>query len=414
MSPAPKTRWLIVSLFRSKRAYLAVGVDGLLSISTLLMTVATARQSSVSEFGVLAFTLTLYMLVIGVFRATVTDTTLSLPSTPENLSSGYQKILFAGLLSGASLLVVGLATEIVYLVILGVGLPGLLAMDYIRVTASALYRASVAFRLATLWSLSSASVSSAALFLQIPAPWVFAAWGFSGAVLGIIAGKIQGLPSRPKWNRQILRDRTTSWFALDYLAGSGGSQLTTAMLGLLVTPTLLAALRGAGTLLGPANLVSTSARSLMLPFLTRARAISEHRERRLAAVATVLLAVISALLGLTIILLAPLLGIHLLGETWTVAKTVLVPLAIESVFALAGSVPSAGHRMRFAGRRAAVLRLSVGVLRPSLVIPAAFLHGAAGAAWVMAFLSAVSLVLWWASYAQLLRQSERSARRSLT
>jgi hypothetical protein len=97
-------------------------------------------------------------------------------------------------------------------------------------------------------------------------------------------------------------------------------------------------------------------------------------------------------------------GHQLLGDSWTVAKLALLPLSFEALLALVGGIAAAGHRVAFASIRTLVLRLSVGIPRPFIVLGCAVVWGISGAAWSMAAISAVNALLWWASYRLIVRR----------
>jgi O-antigen/teichoic acid export membrane protein len=400
-----RTKFLggVVSLMSSRRAYLALLVDGLFSVSSLLLAVAVARSSGIEEFGAFGLATVLYLFSMGLIRAAVTDTTLSLSASKENLHSGFQRATLMSLFIGGILVAGGLVAGSHYLVIVGVSTPGLAALDYIRVTNSAMYRPLAALLLGASWTTCVFAISIAALVVPVAPLVVFAVWSGSGSIIGLVAWVSGRFPWRPQWRRNSRHTRAAAWFSVDYLAGSGGSLMSTSLLGGVLGTSVVAALRGAGTVLGPVNLLSTTARSLTLPYLTRARSNGGAHEIRSAALVTAVLMLAVSPLAIIILFIPYDIGVELLGESWVVVAPVLAPLAIESAAALAGSVASAGHRSKLAGGRALSLRLTVGIVRPVAVVAAGTALGAVGAAWTMAAISILNVILWWASYWQLTR-----------
>ena len=401
----------VVLLMSSRRAYLALAVDALFSLSSLLLAVAIARASSVEEFGAFGLAMVLYLFTVGLIRAAVTDTTLSLGPSKEDLHTGFQRAILMSLVIGGVLTTGGLITGLHFVSIVGITTPGLVALDYIRVTHSAMYRPLAALWLGVSWTLAVFVISVTALLLPAEPLIVFAMWSGSGAIIGLVAWSVEQFPWRPLWRRNERATRAAVWFSLDYLAGSGGSLVSTGLLGAVLGPSVVAALRGAGTVLGPMNLLSTTARSLALPYLTRVRVGGAAHEIRSAALITGSLMLGVLPLAILIMFMPDGIGIELLGESWHVVAPVLVPLAIESAAALAGSVASAGHRSKLAGARAVSLRLSIGIFRPIAVIAAGTACGASGAAWMMAAISILNVILWWASYWQLTRRDEQTSDR---
>lgn len=399
-----KSKSMLRRLFSSKRAYAAVFVDGLFSVSSLVLSVAIARSSSVSDFGSFALAMTVYLFSIGILRASVTETVLSTTIAPARIRDGFRRILSISAAGAACIVVISWIFTQPYLLILGLCLPGILALDYIRVTNALLSNVRVAISLGLLWSICVLAIGVTVLIFPLPALVVFSMWGFTGAVIGIVAAFRLRLPLVPRWRRDVKVTRSALWFGADYIAGSGGSLLTTTLLGGIFGPPILAALRGAGTILGPANLLSTTTRSFALPYLSRAREVGAGHEFKQAAVVAVVSMFSMSPLLLVVIFLPPQIGVALLGETWAVAGSVVLPLAVESLAALGGAVAAAGHRSRLAGSRSFYLRLSTAIIRPIVVIYCAVQGGAEGAAWSMAGLAILNFAVWWGSYFLLCRR----------
>ncbi|MDT0193790.1 hypothetical protein Q9R30_00290 [Arthrobacter sp. AB6] len=400
-----------VALMSSRRAYLALAVDGLFSVSSLLLAIAIARSSSVEEFGAFGLATVLYLFSMGLIRAAVTETTLSLGPSKVDLHNGFQRAILISLVIGGVLIIGGLITGMNFVLVVGISTPGLAALDYIRVTHSAMYRPMAALWLGLAWTISVFAIGVTALLVRVEPLTVFAVWSGSGAVIGLVAWALGRFPLRPLWRRNERDTRAAAWFSVDYLAGSGGSLVSTGLLGAVLGASVVAALRGAGTVLGPMNLLSTTARSLALPYLTRARLRGAAHEVRSAALITSALMLAVLPLAAILLLIPDAFGAELLGESWEVVAPVLAPLAIESAAALAGSVASAGHRSKLAGARALTLRLTVGIVRPVAVVAAGTAAGAVGAAWMMAAISVLNVVLWWASYWQLMKSDEKATAR---
>lgn len=386
------------SLMGNRRPFSAVLVDGLFAISSLVLSVSIARSSTVSEFGSFAFAMTIYLLANGMIRATVTETTLSSIPSRGVLRDGFQRALFISIAASCVLLTVGAIWAMPFIVVLGLCLPGMVALDFVRLTNALINSPHIAIVLGLVWAGAVLVLGIAVLFVSVPAISAFSFWGATGALMGIVAALHGRLSCIPKWRRDVKRTRNAIWFGADYVAGSGGSLLTTTLLGGVFGPNILAGLRGAGTILGPANLLSTTTRSLSLPYLTRARQVGPGHELKSAFFAAAATMSLVAPLLIVVVLIPPQIGAALLGQTWTVAGQVLLPLALESLLALGGSVAAAGHRSRQSGSLSFFLRLPTAVARPIVIIYFAAQNGIQGAAWSMAALAMVNLVVWWTSY----------------
>jgi hypothetical protein len=389
-----------------RRVLFAVIANGLVSITSLLLAVAIARSSDAWQFGQFSIAMAVYLFGIGLIRAAITETTLAAEPAAGVNSRGFRRSSLVSILAAVGMVAVGLAAHNDYLVVLAVAFNGLVCIDYLRTVEAALYRARAALVQGCLWSGATAVISVVSLVVHIDAHAIFTVWAVSGAAIGYISALVVRLSLLPSWGRHSAETRAAVLFSLDYVAGSGGSTLSTALLGVTSSATTVGALRGAGTMLGPVGLLSTTVRSLIIPYLTRARKLGGRHEFSRAATVAILLGFILAIPAVLLCFVPDPIGSALLGSTWAASAPLLPPLAIESVLALLGNIASAGHRSRMAGVRSLVLRLSVGIPRPFLIIAAAALWGALGAAWAMAALSIANCVIWWISYRQLSQESE--------
>ncbi len=256
------------------------------------------------------------------------------------------------------------------------------------------------------WSVISLGVSATSLVLPLDSVVVFAAWAITGALLGYVTLLVIGMPRLPGWQRERTDSRAAAIFSADYLVGQGGIHLTTGLLGLLDDARVLGAVRGAGTLLGPMNLIATTASSLMLPYLARDQQDPNRQLRSAVAAVAVQVAVLAPLLIL-LQFIPDSVGEQLLGDTWQYAALAILPLSLDSIFSVGTGVAISGHRVNFAGRRTLLLRIGLGIPRPLVILFSAYTWGIGGAAWSMAIFALVSAVGWWWSYYDL---SHRAAK----
>ena len=236
------------------------------------LTVSIARQSTVQEFGEFAMTMVVFVLAMGMIRAAVTDTTLARVASTRVRDECFRRGSLLAICMGISATVGGLLSSNLYLLVLGCGMHGLFALDYNpRVTNTAMYRAQTAWWPSALWSSIVIAVAVVALITPIE-PWaVFLAWSIGGAVLGYASASAQHYPWKPGWPRDRQATRAAGIFSLDFLAGSGSASLTSTILGAILGAPIVGALRGAGTLFGPATLIASTCRSVAIPYLIRAR-----------------------------------------------------------------------------------------------------------------------------------------------
>lgn len=393
----------IVRLISNRRAQLAIASNALVSIAGLLLSVAIARRSSVDEFSTFAVAMSMYLLVNGCIRAAITETTLSAELGRVDNRGGFERASLAALVAAVCLAGAGWAFHSWYMVVLGLCVHGLTALDYARTVNSVLFRADTAMAQTLAWSVVVGIGSVISFAIPVPPIAIFSVWAAVGALIGYVSLCVDGYSWLPTWRKNRQHSRAATLFSLDYLAGSGGSLLSTNLLPMAIDATAVGAIRGAGTILGPVGLLTTTARSLAIAYLTRARDVSGRHEFRSALTVTAALTCVVGPLALSLAFIPDSIGVQLLGDSWSTASSVLFALALESVFALIGSVAAAGHRSRMAGARSLSLRLAVGIPRPLFVVAAATLFGLEGAVWAMVVIAAINVILWWSSYWNLTR-----------
>lgn len=406
MTPSPKSALSLARrVMASRRAQFAVLGNGSVSIASLGLSVATARTTTIEEFGAYAMAMIVYAFATGGLRAAFTETALAHPNDPEAFGRSFRRASLVAILGGIAIFTWGLLSGNLFMGILGVALHGLVTLDTIRIFESAVGNARRAFMLGAIWSGVTLAPSMCSLFWPVSSLILFTVWAGVGATIGYVSLAIRHGPWLPGWPSNPVETRAASLFALDYAVGSGGSALTTTLLGVVVNTNVVGALRGAGTLLGPVNLIASTVRSLTIPILARAQA-DPVGELRTASRITIAVTLVIAPLLTAMQFIPVAWGEWLLGDTWTIAAIALLPMAIESIMGTIGSIPAAGHRAALAGKRALLLRLTVGIPRPAIVIFAATAWGIPGAAWSMAAISTVNALIWWISYRQLLRRRE--------
>lgn len=386
-----------------RRLIFAVGGNGLASLASLALSVTIARASSIADFAEFSLAMVAYLFGSGLIRSALTDSALSRPADRDTFVRSFRRASVIALLGAALLVAWGLVAANVYLLTLGVAFHGLLVFDFLRTFDSAAGAAGRAMVSTTMWSALTITSAVLAIAGVLDVGIVFLMWAASGALAGYILMLVARTPVLPRWARHREDTRASALFALDYAVGSGGALLTTGVLGVVDGGRILGAVRGAGTLLGPLNLIATTVRSLLLPFLSRRNDVPGRQISAALRVAALQVAVLVPFL-VALQFLPDTWGEQLLGDTWQLASQALLPLSIEAIFALIGAVANSGHRVAFAGGRSLVLRLAVGVPRPFIVLACAYAWGLAGATWSMAAISALNAVLWWASYYHLSRR----------
>jgi len=158
----------------------------------------------------------------------------------------------------------------------------------------------------------------------------------------------------PEWLGDSKADRLR--FGGEALMGAGASFIVLLAAAALVSSAAVAALRGAGTVMGPLSLTMTAVTLAVVPELRRTgpsvSAVRAWRHLRKVAIALSALAVIA---GVVAWLLPAAWGARLLGDTWSVVREIIPLTAVEYV-ALAWLAASAAG-LRAQGRSGSLLRL---------------------------------------------------------
>lgn len=277
-------------------------------------------------------------------------------------------------------------------------------LDFFRTFDSATGHVIRSLNATSTWSAFSLLVSVSAFFTPLDPLLIFTAWAVSGALIGYGWAIVARISILPFWSRNKADTSIAATFTADYLVGAGGAQLTTGLLGFVGDARILSGVRGAGTLLGPINLISTTARSMMLPFLAR-NSHDQNLQIRSAVAAVVLQVLVLTPLLLILQFIPDSVGEQLLGETWQIARIAILPMSIDAIFNVIMTPAIAGHRVAFAGIRSVSVRLAIGLPRPFIILFSAYTWGIVGATWAMAAMAIIGALVWWISYHDLCRRN---------
>ena len=388
----------------AQRAPVALVTNALSSFGNFALAIVIARNSSLSELGEFGVAFSVFALLTGLTRSVVAESVMSLPNwQPTFLRSGHDVTLIAAA-SGAVLVAFSAAFHLQYLLAVGLFLPGLALYDHLGVVNMAVGRPLVAMFQECARTISVLGLVGASTIVPI-APFVlFAGWCVISATIGFVHAGIVGAGVRPRWTAGRAESGIAAGFGIDYAVSSGVAQLSPSVLAVAVGNGVVGSLRGAATLLGPVALVASTARSLLIPYLAAAHHLHRDIQIRRAARTTVMLVVGVLPFAFGVVLMPDSLGSSLLGPNWVFAKPLMPALALELLFALAGSVPFAGHRAGRASGRTLRIRLALAPFRLGGVVMGGIWFGAEGAAYAMAIVAALSFVIWWVSYSNLVAQ----------
>jgi hypothetical protein len=263
-----------------------------------------------------------------------------------------------------------------------------------------------------LWAvLQLVGIALVALFWTISATSMVLAWG--GAATLAAAAACWQVHARPalagtmSWLRDT-RDLGPR-YALESLAHRSGVWLALALIGLFAGLQSVAALRG-GLLLvtGPLNLLFVGAAFVAVPESVRLFERAPQRLPQLTWLVSLGVTALSALWCAVILLSGGLVGARVLGETWPLARPLLVLLALFAVAQALAIGPAQGLWAIGAAGRSLTSQLTNVVLLVALTSTGAVLDGARGAAVGLLVTGVLSLAVWSWQFSRGFRTALRS------
>lgn len=349
------------------RARVAVGgVDQVLSsLSNVLVLVAIARTASVEEFGVVSLAMATLTTAMAIGRGVFgTPITLLAGGGPALRRETRFALAAATLLGLAAALLLAMVNAImggpnaVYAV--AAACPVVLLQDSARFHCMAMGAPERAVLSDGVWALGVGAL------LFVPAWWaagssavLVAGWGALGAVAAAIlvvplrlTPKLRGLLG---WWRASMGDRFR--YGAEATIAATSSLAVLGVAAWLVGEEATAALRGAGTALGPLGVLMTVIPLAVVPELRRRRTVSPVRLWRALRRLAIALSCLAVVVGLAALLVPSSWGTWVLGDSWRVSQPLIPILAVE--YAGLAWISAVGGSLRAQGRSDALLQLRV-------------------------------------------------------
>ena len=368
--------------------------NGAASIVGLLLTIVIGRQDGPSQLGVFGVTFAVILMTqlfaeeIGINRA------LSNPTDPAERQVAYSRALLVALLVGGLVVGTGLVLLKPMVIVTGVALPGYVAFTFLRLLTMTDGQVTRGFIADGLLVTTVLATSLCCILLGTTALPVVIAWASILPISALLLQNRLGLRTRPRWASQHHRTTGLS-FGIQNLFGAGSVHTATFLLASLFGSVLIGAIRGAATLLGPVNLVTTSINTITI----RQLAVASPTARTKVMAFWWALATSIAALGATCTwLIANRFGSALLGATWDVVEPLLPWIALDAVLVACLVAAKAAHRVDNRGAAAWKVNVLSGVTRLVLLPIGGALAGAVGVAIASAVTTLVMAVAWWASY----------------
>jgi len=383
-------------------------VDQVLSaLSNVVLSILVARSFDAAGFGAFSTAFLVFSLLVGVTRAVVGEPLqITFASAdPGNFRAAVRSALGAALLIGtlSGLIAVGAGLALAgqsgeALIALGACLPGLLVQDTCRMAFFSSGRPRNAAAIDALWTVLMFAVLSVLLTAGISAIWVpVATWG-AGALAAAIVGTVL-LRAAPRLRGAIgwmlAQRRLTGYLLAEYVLGQGIAQVGILMVAVIGSEAGVGALRAAQVLLGPLNILGAAAFMFAVPEIARRPSMSQRTKGWITVGVSASMATATAIYCGILLFIPDSLGEKLLGDTWTGAQAVLLPMCVLSFSAALATGPVA----TLYGIGLAKVTFWVNIIKTPLLIVLMLvgipLYGAPGAAWAIAVTETVLLPLWY-------------------
>lgn len=365
------------------------------SIVAMLMTIVIGRQGGPALLGVfsvcfaaMAF-VDLFAREIGVNRA------LLRASDATMRQHAFSRALLVALSVGLVVLVAGLIVREPMVLWMSPVIPGYVCYNYLR-----------------LWAVSDGQIrkgltadvvqltlvfagSAAAILWQVPVAVVVLCWAVGLWLSATILAFQVRLRFIPRWPASEQGVATGTHFGVQVLIGSGSVHVMTFILAAVTHTAVLGAIRGASTVFGPINLISTSVSTLAIRQIADGRA--EDRNKHMLywfAVPTALaIVLVTAMLVLSVFF-----GELILGRSWEAVQPLLLWAGLDVIVVATMSAVHAVHRVD--GRARELMRISlIGAVVRLTVVPAlAWSMGAQGAIIAILLVSILVSLGTWMSY----------------
>lgn len=319
-----------------QRVGLGVIDQGLSSVSNALFLVAVARVASVDEFGAVGLAYALFVFGLTVQRSSI-GTLTSLVTSAKHPPPVVLSLLAALVVVAAGLVMktfIGLDDHPAYYVILLSALV-IYPQDLLRYVSIAQRRVALAVVSDGTWFVVTLALFALSFTRIAPGVTMMTvAWVVVGAGVGLAALVIplrRDLALRTDWWGDHAYELRT--LGPDALLSAAAPLVLASVVAHYMSLQDVAAVRGAGTLLGPLSSLFSAIQVVLLPEMAR---IFGGRRVQLASAQAALMSLLVLVWGGCLFLLPGVVGEQILGDTWSATRTVLIWATLElMVWALA-------------------------------------------------------------------------------
>ena len=394
----------------ARRASWGVADQALSSLTNFALTISVARAVTTAEFGAFAVAYAAYLMFIQLSRAMSSEPLVVRYSstTIDRWRSGSEAAcgtaVAVGLVTGGATACVGLlvgGSMRAGLFALAIMLPGLLLQDALRLAFFAQGHPAKAAANDFIWAIIQ--LPAIILLLKYAHPSVstlILVWGASAAVAGAVGCLQGGILPRPlatwTWAFREHRDIAPR-FVVEFLFRTS-NQLTIYAVGLVGGIAVVGSLRAAWVLFGPLNILFLGAFDFAVPEVSRLLTHGERAFKRAIDVLSVGLGAVGLAWTILLLLLPSTVGEALLGQSWSSARPLLIPIGIVVMTSGITIGPWAALRALQAADASMRARMLIAPVMLVSGMTGALMGAALGAACGIAAASCWATVIWWRQY----------------
>lgn len=383
-------------------------LDQVLSSATnFAFGILVAAVASPDEFGAFSLVYGVYSICIGLSAGLASNPLVVRFSAAgareqrEAQTASVGTALVLGLLGGTICVGVALilgSSVTTPLLVLGLLLPGLLVQDAWRFAFMARARPAQAAVNDAAWAVLQVIGTGTLLALHaVSAATLVLVWGGAATIAGALGCVQAGTSPAPRQARRWLaahRDLGPR-LALESVAHRSGAWLAVAAVGAIAGLSAVAALRGALLLVtGPLNLLFVGAAFVAVPETVRLLESTPEKLQRLTWTVSGAIAAVSAGWCIVVLALAPVVGSRLLGETWPLARPLLLTLTFFAVAQALSIGPAQSLWAMAAAVRSLRCQLANVLLMLVTTAAGAAIDGARGAAAGLVATGVLSVGIW--------------------
>lgn len=384
------------------------------SLTNLALSILVARAVSVESFGVFALIYASYLFGLELVRALVLDPlVLTLSGDRRRVDAATPAVLGAAVLTG---LVIGAGCAAVSAVVpsemrtgfivLAVAVPGLLVQDACRAVLLARRRPRATFANDLVWGVTL--LGGAAILVgefEASVASMLALWAGTGWLAACVGlWQTSSLPSmRRSWG--WIRDNRERgpYFLLDFLVDSLATYASIIVIGAVAGLQAVGAFNAGRVAMGPVGVLILSA-AMVIASEGRRLTTNIVRLQRFVGLVGVAVLLIASVWGVCLALLPGSFGQTLLGDSFTEARSLLIPIGLYWGLRGLSSASRIGLRVIRPGLGAVMLQSGVAVFSLLAVAVGALVAGAVGATWGLVTVMVAAAVAWWAFFASASRQ----------